>query len=56
MIANVVEAGGLGMNDPNRSPVGDHQDLLAWMEAEHVCEEVIHTGGEVLERLGIVCP
>ena len=56
MIADVVEAGGEGMDDPDRPSVGDHQDFLAGMEAEHICKEVIHAGGEVLECLGIVCP
>ncbi len=44
------------MDDSDRTAVRDHQDLLAWMEAEHVCEEVIHAGEEVLEGLGVVCP
>ena len=56
MVTDVVEAGGQGMDDPNRATVGDHQDLIARVKAEHICEEVIHTGGEVLEGLGIVRP
>lgn len=56
MIADVVEAGGQGLDDPDRPAVRDHQDFLAGMEPEDICKEVIHAGGEVLERLGIICP
>jgi len=54
VIADVVEAGGQGMDDPDRAAVGDHEDFFAWMEVEHVREEVVHAGREVLEGLGIV--
>jgi len=56
VIPDVVEAGGQGMDDPDRSAVRDHQYFFAGMEPEHICKEVIHAGGEVFERLGIVCP
>jgi len=56
VIADVVEARGLGVNHPDRSPVGDHQNFLVGMESEHICKEVVHAVGEVLERLGIVSP
>jgi hypothetical protein len=56
VISDVVEAGGQGMDDPDRSPVGDHQDFLAGMELQDICKEVIHAGGEVLERLSIIRP
>ena len=43
------------MDDPDRAAVGDHEHLLARVEAEHIREEVVHAGREVLEGLGIVC-
>jgi hypothetical protein len=56
VIPNVVDAGREGMDDPDRAPVGDHQDLLVRVEPEHIGEEVVHAGGEILESLGVVCP
>ena len=44
VIPDVVEAGGEGMDDADRAAVGDHQHLLVWVEAEHICEEVTDAG------------
>ena len=56
MIPDVVDARSEGVDDPDRAPVGDHENLLTRVEAKHICEERAHPGEEVLEGLGVVCP
>ena len=54
MVADVVEAGREGVDDPDRAPVAHHENLFAGVARHDLVDEAPDPGPERLELLGVV--